>query len=168
MKLNIRPAQMFAFAIVTLFASHPARAATDANRSVFEAIYKASAKALKDRDLKTINSYEAEDFSLKTIDGKSMNREQANASLEKSLAIFKTISKADEEITEIKIENDTATLQVTEKMSATTIADPQGKEHSVESTTKSRDIWIKKGDKWLIKYSEVLEDTSTLDGKPMK
>jgi len=168
MKLKNRAAQIVALSLVTLFTTSLVRAATDTNRAVFEGIYKIYAKAMQNRDAKTIISYETDDFTMKTSDGKTLNRDQANAMLEQSLAIFKTVSKIDEQITDLKVENGTATLTVTEKMTATTIADPQGKEHVIDGSTKSKDIWVKKGDKWMIKSTEVLEDTTTIDGKSVK
>jgi ketosteroid isomerase-like protein len=168
MKLKNSAAQIVALGLLTLFTSTLAHAATDANRTVFEGIYKIYATAMKDHDAKTIISYETDDFTFKTSDAKTLNRDQANALIQQSLAILKTISKLDQDITDIKVENGTATLIVTEKMTATSIADPQGKQHIIDGITKSKDIWVKKGDKWMIKSTEVLEDTSTIDGKPVK
>jgi ketosteroid isomerase-like protein len=168
MKLKNQLSQIFAVALVTIFTASLVQAATDANRAAFEGIYKIYGKAMQDRDAKTIISYETDDFTMKTSDGKTLSRDQANTVLEQSLAIFKTVSKIDEQITDLKVENGTATLTVTEKMTATTIADPQGKEHVIEGNTKSKDIWVKKGDKWMIKSSEMLEDTTTIDGKSVK
>jgi ketosteroid isomerase-like protein len=168
MKLKNRTAQIAALALVTLFPAISVLAATDPNRSVFEGIYKAYATAFKDRDAKTIISLETDDFTLKGPDGKTLNRDQAHTVLEHNLAILKTISKIDEDITDIKVENGTATVSVSEKITATTIPDPQGKEHVIDGATKSHDIWIKKGDKWMIKFSEILEDTTMVDGKSSK
>ena len=167
MKLKNLGAQILVMS-VAIFAAGFVYGATDSTRTTFEGIYKMYGKATQDKDAKTIISYETDDFTMKTSDGKTLTRDQANAMLEQSLAIFKTISKIDEQITDIKVENDTATLMVTEKMTATTIADPQGKEHVMDGATKSKDIWVKKGDKWMIKSSEILEDTTTIDGKPVK
>jgi ketosteroid isomerase-like protein len=141
--------------------------ATDANRTALEQVYKDYANALKNKDAKAIIAFETDDFSMKDSSGKTMKRDEANAILQQALAVFKTISNVDEQITDLKMENGTATLMVSEKMVGT-IVDPQGKEHMLDGITKSRDIWVKDANKWKIKYSEVLEDTSTLDGKAVK
>jgi hypothetical protein len=118
--------------------------------------------------VKAIIALETDDFTLKTFHGKILNREEANAVLEQNLAFLKTVSKIDEDIIEIKVENGTATVMVAEKMTGTTIPDRQGKGHILEGATKSRDIWIKKDDKWMVKSSETLEEATTLDGKSAK
>lgn len=149
---------------VGVIAANFASGATDANRSALETVYSKYTKALKEKDARTVSSYETDDFTIELSSGETLNRQQADALLKQTLGSLKTISNAGAQITDVKTENGTATVSVTETMTAT-MADSQGREHVISATTKSRDVWVKIDEKWRIKSSKVLEDKSTLDGK---
>jgi ketosteroid isomerase-like protein len=163
MNLKHRSRGTLALVFAAILLAKGALAATDTNRTAFTDIYKKVSKALKEKDMNTIISYETEDYTSKSLSGETENRDQTNEKLKQGFSVFKKISSFDEEIVEAKFENDTATIVVSETMKAT-IADPEGKDHTVNGLTKSRDIWVKKDGKWKIKSSEMIEDKSTLDG----
>jgi ketosteroid isomerase-like protein len=168
MNLKHRSCGTLALVFAAILLAKGALAATDTNRAAFTDIYTKVSKALKEKDMKekdmnTIISYETEDYTSKSLSGETENRDQTNEKLKQGFSVFKKISSFDEEIVEAKFENDTATIVVSETMKAT-IADPEGKDHTVNGLTKSRDIWVKKDGKWKIKSSEMIEDKSTLDG----
>ena len=152
---------------VSVIAANFASGATDANRSALEDVYSKYTKALKEKDTRTVSSYETDDFAIKLSSGEILNRQQADALLEQTLGSLRTVSKADAQITDVKTENGTATVIVTETMTAT-MADNQGREHVITASTKSRDVWVKIDGKWRIKSATVLEDKSTLDGKAVR
>jgi ketosteroid isomerase-like protein len=167
MNLKNRSYRTLGLIFAALLLANSVWAATDTNRTALADIYKTLSKALKEKDIDKITSYETEDYTSKSLSGETKNREQTNENLKQGFSIFKKISSFDEEILEAKFENDTATVVVSEKMTAT-LADPEGKEHTLNGLTKSRDLWVKKGGQWKIKSSEMTEDKSTLDGKSVR
>jgi ketosteroid isomerase-like protein len=167
MTLKNRSYQILGFLFAVLLLADGAWAATDTNRTALADIYKTLSKALKEKDMATIISYETDDYTSKSLSGETKNREQTNENLKQGFSIFKKISSFEEEIIEAKFENDTATIVVSEKMTAT-LSDPEGKDHTLNGLTKSRDIWAKKDGKWKIKSSEMIEDKSTLDGQAVR
>lgn len=154
MNLKLQSFRVLPLVIAVLFLTNGAQAAADPNRAALTDIYKILSKALMEKDIKTIISYETDDYTSKSLSGETQNREQTNEHLKQGFSVFKKISSFDEEIIEAKFENDTATIVVSEKMTAT-ISDPEGKDHAVNGLTKSRDIWVKKDGKWKIKSSEI-------------
>jgi hypothetical protein len=164
--MNLRTKGLYSvISALTLLAAGLVYGAIDANRNVIEDIYKIVTKALAEKDVKTITSYETDDFKATSVSGRVQNRSEADSALESLLTILK-ISKAEEQVIAMKMENGTITVTVSEKLSGT-FAGTDGKDHLMVIDSKSRNTWVKVDQKWRIKRSDEIEDASTLDGKKL-
>jgi ketosteroid isomerase-like protein len=154
-----------ALIFANVFAIHCASAETDSDRNALEAIYQQYTQAIKHKDPEVIFSYETDDFSVKTVDGKTLNHQQADAAMLQSIQSMKAISSVDVKVMEVKTETNQTTVVVSQKIIAK-VVDSEGKEYAWIDDNKSRDSWIKVEGKWKIKFSKNLEDSQTFDGKP--
>ena len=157
----------FALIFANVFAIYCANAETDSDRNALEAIYQQYAQAIKHKDPKVIFDYETDDFSVKTMDGKILNHQQADTVMLQSIQSMKAISSVDVKVIKVKVETNQTTVVVSQKIVAK-VVDSEGKEYAWVGDNKSRDTWIKVEGKWRVKFSEDLEDSQTFDGKPAK
>jgi ketosteroid isomerase-like protein len=157
--------QLFALAII-LATPVLGIAATDSDRNDLSKIYQVYAQVMKQKDLATILSFETDDFTHKLLSGKTLNRQQDAANTRQAFLATKVISRVDVQVLDLKIQSAQANVVASQILEAT-IVDPQGKEHTLVSKSKSRDTWVKVEGHWKIKYSEDFEGSDTIDGHPV-
>jgi hypothetical protein len=144
----------------------PARADEKGARHELEAIYAKVDEATKNKDVKAMRAYMAEDFSMKTEDGKILNRNETLDVITQSLGQVGEIQSSTTKIDNLKEEDGTVVVDTTQILKAT-IDGQDGKSHQLVATAKSRDTWIHKEHSWLVKHSESLGQSATMDGKAL-
>jgi len=110
-----------------------------------------------------------EDFKMKEPSGKTMTGQQVQEMMKAQLAMVKKITESKISITKFEQKGDTAV--VTTKMvlagELMPMDEKDKKVHKLQSTTTSRDHWVKTKKGWKVKLVEALTDKTTIDGKPM-
>lgn len=149
-----------------LHVSGPARADEKTDRHALEAIYAKVDQAIKNKDVKSIRAYMTEDFSLKRQDGKVLNRNESLDSIEQSLGQLGEIHSSTTTINDLKEVEGTAVADTTQVLKAR-IDGPDNKSHELVATAKSRDTWSQTEHGWMIKRSEDLGQSATMDGQPL-
>jgi ketosteroid isomerase-like protein len=135
-------------------------------RHDLEAVYAKVDQATKNKDIKALRAYMAEDFSAKTQDGKVLTRDEALSALEQSLGAMGEIHSSVTTIDSLKEEGDAVIVETTQTVKASATG-PDNKSHEVVATAKSRDTWAHTKQGWMIKHSEDLGQSVTVDGHPM-
>ncbi len=155
-----------ALLLATLGFGYTARAEDDPNVKELTAIYAELDAAFKAKNLELLTSYYAKDYTVEQK-GKTLKREEAIASLEEGLAVVKEISSATSTIIKVEQVEGNYIVDLTQ-VAKGTIAGPDGKDHVLEVSGKSRDWWIKTDDgKWENIHGEDLNSTVLVDGKPV-
>ena len=155
-----------ALLLATLGFGYTARAEDDPNVKELTAIYAKLDAAFKAKDLELLTSYYAKDYTAEQK-GKTLKREEAVASLGEALSIVKEISSATSTIVKVEQVEGNYIVDLTQ-VAKGTIAGPDGKDHVLEASGKSRDWWIKTDEgKWENIHSEDLSSTVLVDGKPV-
>jgi ketosteroid isomerase-like protein len=149
-----------------LSVSGPARADEKEARHALETIYAKVDEATKNKDVKSIRAYMAEDFSLKRQDGKVLNRNQSLDSIEQSLGQLGEIHSSTTTINNLKEAEGTTVAETTQVLKAT-IDGPDNKSHELVATARSRDTWSQTEHGWMIKQSEELGQSAMMDGQPL-
>jgi ketosteroid isomerase-like protein len=144
----------------------PARADEKEARHDLEAIYAKVDQATKNKDVKSLRAYMAEDFSMKREDGKVLNRNESLDVITQSLGQVGEIQSSTTTIDKLKEEDGTVVADTTQILKAT-IDGQDSKSHQLVATAKSRDTWIHTEHGWLIKHSDDLGQSATMDGKPL-
>lgn len=165
-KTKLMAAALTMLLVSMLFAGVAAHADEKEARHDLEAIYAKVDQATKNKDIKTIRSYMAEDFSAKTQDGKVLKRDEALGTLEQSLAAMGEIHSSMTTIDSLKEEENGAVAETTQTVKAT-VNGPDNKSHELVATAKSRDTWAHSKQGWMIKQSEDLGQSVTVDGQPV-
>ena len=126
-------------------------------------------KAIKDKKIDAMASVMTEDFKFQSKDGKSFTNKQTLQLTEQMFSALQTVHESVSKVEKVE-EGDTATtLVATVKQTLKgTITGPDGKPHELVSITVSKDQWVDTEDGWKMKASTTIEETLTLDGKPMQ
>jgi ketosteroid isomerase-like protein len=152
--------------VSTLLASMLVRADEKEARHELEAIYAKVDEATRNKDIKAIRAYMAEDFTSKRQDGKILDRNESLETLAQSLNSLKEIQSSSTKIDKLKEENGALIADTTQLLKAT-IDGPDNKPHELVATAKSRDTWSHTEHGWMIKHSEDLGQSATMDGNPL-
>lgn len=163
MKLRLMSSLLATMAIAVAGIAQDASAAQKA----IEARYAQYVKAIKAKDLKGVMALSAGNRTYKTKEGQTVQR----ADIERSIAAqFKVVKSYDElkfAIKNFKLNGKEASMIVSSTTKAK-IALPNGDKTAVlASKTESRVWWTNTDKGWLILKSEVIDDSQTLDGKPI-
>jgi ketosteroid isomerase-like protein len=125
-------------------------------RKELEAVYAKIDEAIKDKDLKTLESLLSEDYE-KQAEGKTIKRPEAIAQMKKSLEAVKTVESVKTTIDKIKQVEGNQIVDYTQTAKVK-ITDENGKDQSVVITTKGRDWWVKDDDgEWICVSAERIE-----------
>jgi len=75
------------------------------------------------------------------------------------------VDKRTTTIEKMEIKGNTARV-ITQEELAVTMVDAQGKPHKVVSKATTRDTWVKTPQGWKVKMTEILDEQTTIDGRP--
>lgn len=142
-------------------------AADDSVKKELEAIYAKMDKAIKAKDLKTLETFYAEDFEL-IMDGKAHKRAEAWEVLKKQIEMMKEFSQVKTTIEKIQHVEGNEVADVKYEVKGTIIL-PDGKDGALDVVGKSREFWQKGEDgKWLMNTSEDLGSEVKINGQIVK
>ena len=128
----------------------------DDTRKELEAVYAKIDKAIKDKDIETLESLLGEDYE-KQADGKTIKRAEAIAQMKKSFEIAISVESFKTTIDKIKQVEGNQIVDYTQTAKIK-ITDENGKDQSKVITTKGRDWWVKDDDgKWICVGAERIE-----------
>ncbi len=107
----------------------------------------------------------APDFLYKAKNGNVMNKQMVEQAMRAQYALIKSVDKRTTTIKKMEIKGNTARV-ITQEELAVTLVDAQGKPHKVVSKATTRDTWVKTPQGWKVKMTEILDEQTTIDGKP--
>jgi hypothetical protein len=139
-------------------------------RKELETSYASMAKALKEKDLQTLMSYLAGDYTQKGLTGTVANRRQVERDLKQTIDSMETLS-ATYKIISLAVGKNETTANILYSFSGLTKPDqdPQGRAHRVEFVSPMRATWTKLDQGWRLKRMEELKGgLLKVDGKPSK
>jgi ketosteroid isomerase-like protein len=105
------------------------------------------------------------DFLYKTKSGEVWNKQMVEAAMRTQYARTKSVDKRTTTIKRMEIKGNTARV-TTEEVVAVTMLDAQGVPRKWQSKATTRDTWVKTPQGWKVKLTEVLNEQTTVDGKP--
>jgi len=107
----------------------------------------------------------APDFLYKAKNGNVMNKQMVEQAMRAQYALIQSVDKRTTTIKKMEIKGNTARV-ITQEELAVTLVDAQGKPHKVVSKATTRDTWVKTPQGWKVKMTEILDEQTTIDGKP--
>jgi len=107
----------------------------------------------------------APDFLYKAKNGNVMNKQMVEQAMRAQYALIQSVDKRTTTIKKMEIKGNTARV-ITQEELAVTMVDAQGKPHKVVSKATTRDTWVKTPQGWKVKMTEILDEQTTIDGKP--
>jgi len=151
---------------ITVAGINPCFADDAATRKAIDKQYAKISQALKARNFKAIDTVTAPDYTVKLSEGQVATWPQIKAQVAMQLSFLQKITSASDKITKFAVKGNEARVDVTESI-AGVVGDPQtqGKVHTMVVGTQYKDTWVKSGDSWLRKHSDVLAGTLSMDGK---
>jgi ketosteroid isomerase-like protein len=107
----------------------------------------------------------APDFLYKAKNGNVMNKQMVEQAMRAQYALIQSVDKRTTTIKKMEIKGNTARV-ITQEELAVTMVDAQGTPHKVVSKATTRDTWVKTPQGWKVKMTEILDEQTTIDGKP--
>ncbi|MBI4751729.1 MAG: nuclear transport factor 2 family protein [Acidobacteria bacterium] len=169
LKITRRP-MLFLTAFFLFFAPLFVQAApVQEEAKEIQAHYSELDKAIKDKKIEAMASVITEDFKFQSKDGRSFTNKQTLQLTEQMFSALQTVHESVSKVEKVEEGDDATTLVATVKQTLKgTITGPDGKPHELVVVTVSKDHWVDTEDGWKMKASTTIEETSTLDGKPMQ
>lgn len=107
----------------------------------------------------------APDFLYRAKNGNVMNKQMVEQAMRVQYALIQSVDKRTTTIEKMEIKGNTARV-ITQEELAVTMVDAQGKPHKVVSKATTRDTWVKTPQGWKVKMTEILDEQTTIDGRP--
>ena len=139
-----------------------------ATRKALQQQYAKITQAYKTKSIKPIQDVSTPDYTLTMPSGQVVTRQQMESQFAMQLSFLQNVSNVSSKLGKIDVKGKEAKVDALETISAS-ISDPQtqGKVHTVDSSNQYRDTWVKLGNGWLRKHSDLLKVTMKMDGKPL-
>jgi ketosteroid isomerase-like protein len=139
-------------------------------RKELESSYASMARALKEKDLQTLMSHLADDYTQKGLTGKIKNRRQVESDLRQTMDSLETLNATYRIVTIVVGKNEAiANIHYGFSGVTKTDVDPAGESLSVEFISPMRAVWTKTERGWRLKRMEELKGGMLkLNGKPSK
>ena len=161
-------ARLSALALLTACTLLPTlgRADDTATRKAIEKQYAKIAQAYKTKTIKPIQDVSTPDYTLTLPSGQVATRQQMEQQFGTLVSFIQSITSASDKISKVSVKGSTAVVDTVETVNGV-VADPQtqGKTHTLGTSTQYRDTWVKAGNTWLRKHSDLLKSAMTTDGK---
>ena len=130
--------------------------ADESVRKELEAVYAKIDAAVKAKDVATLESLLADDYE-KRAGGKTLNQEQTVAEMKKNFEMVKRVESVKTTINKIQQVEGNEIVDYTQT-GKVTVTGADGKDQTIEVTTKGRDWWVKGDDgNWVCVASERVE-----------
>lgn len=130
--------------------------ADESVRKELEAVYAKIDAAVKAKDVATLESLLADDYE-KRAGGKTLNQEQTIAEMKKNFEMVKRVESVKTTINKIQQVEGNEIVDYTQT-GKVTVTGADGKDQTIEVTTKGRDWWVKGDDgNWVCVASERVE-----------
>jgi hypothetical protein len=147
------------------------RADDAAVRKELTALFSRFAAAFKKKDVKTALSFFAPEYSAKEM-GRTVTRADVEKQMNQAMANLKSIESLSWDIQKLTVKGNTATVEARETMNATVVDNlgnlgPKGQTHKIGDVERTRDVFVKTPQGWLLKQSETLSAQVTIDGKKL-
>lgn len=140
--------------------------AQDSVRKELQAMYAKIGSAVKSKDLKTLDSLLAKDYENR-VEGKTYNKEQTIAQMKQHFDGTKAFSSVKTKIDKIQHVEGNEIVDYTLVIKGT-VTGKNGKDQTLEVTSKGRDWWVKGDDgKWICVAGEEISGDVKIDGKPV-
>jgi|GEM_PF-6939688 len=135
-------------------------------RKELAAVYAKIDAAVKAKDLKTVESFLAEDYEGRS-EGKTKTKAETVAEMKRHFGMVKKFTSSKTKIDKIRHVEGNEIVDYTMLIKGT-VAGPNGKDQTLEVNSKGRDWWVK-GDngKWMCVAGEELSGEVKVDGKPV-
>ncbi len=133
-------------------------------KTILERNYLKFSTAVLKRNIEDIKKLSTSDFIYKYKNGTQMNLKESLDMLKMNLLMMKSVQSASFKINKLTIAGNVAT-SITDIKVAATIAGSNGKTQKLLNTSQTKDTWINTPKGWLIKRSEELKSSTTIDGK---
>ena len=146
--------------------SHPTQSGLDSVRKEIEAQYAKRDQAFKSKDFDFLKSQETSDYSEKAKDGSVRSKEESDALSDQMASMVKEVTDQATKVESVTAgDADGEYIVVSSDHGSLTLATPDGQTHAAEGRSRQRDVWVKTGQGWKIKYHQELESTVQIDGK---
>lgn len=138
----------------------------DSVRRDLEAMYLTQDEAIRKKDFHAFVRTFAPDYSVKLLNGDTLNREQIEGYIKSDMARTKRVEKSASSIDSLLVRHDTAIVVVTHEATRI-LEDAHGQPHRWENQVIHKETWIKTSAGWKIRRLEEVKQVSVLrDGKP--
>jgi len=127
--------------------------------------YARTAQYAKQKNVEGLLRQMTPDFLYKTEKGDVMNKQMVEQVMRAQYALIQSVDKRTTAIKKMEIKGNTARVTTQEEL-VVTMLDPQGKRRKVVSKATTRDTWVKTPQGWKVKMTEILDEKTTIDGKP--
>jgi ketosteroid isomerase-like protein len=142
-----------------------AHADDKAVREILKANYARFAEAYRKNNIEAVSSFLTPDYTSTQSNGQKLTREATIKALRQQRASLSGAT-IENKIDKLTVKGSQAIAIVHARMSGT-IADPQGKRHTLVAIAVSTDTWIKTASGWKIKSDVAQQETLKMDGKLM-
>jgi ketosteroid isomerase-like protein len=151
-------------ALALLLTSGAPAADEAAARKEIDACFGRMAKAFGAKDLKTLSSYMAPDYTQVNTRGRRMSRQQSLAGLKRMMDGMRSLAAA-YRIRSVTLHGREAVVRFRYRYSGSTKPDRSGKKRHIIARIPMRAIWVRSGKSWKMRRAEELEGSSlTVDG----
>lgn len=136
-------------------------------RKTLQALYDRAGASARRKDMSEFFRQTTPDFSMKMTNGQTYEREKIEPWLKQQVAMLKTVTAFSMKIQKLALTSDKAVSTIKGSFSGDLIM-PDGKTHKLVNAGAYKDVWVRQNGGWLCKYTEVLSEKTTLDGKAFK
>lgn len=151
----------------TLSAPAALRAQQTPDKKIARELYDRFAVAIRNKNIKRIGDLMAPGMVNKDRSGKTLSCEAALKTMQQELNELTKVQTARFTVEKSAMQGNNLIVNAAFHLTGS-IADPQGKTHRIDQTSRTRDTWTKIGGNWLVSRSEDLPGGRTLlDGKPI-
>lgn len=158
----------FLVLFLLVFTSLASAQSLDQARKEIQTAYDHIGQALEHKDAKAYGAILSKDFQTKGPNGQAISVDQVVEAMGQLLQPAKTV-QAETELLSIKEGSSPSEAIVEANYSLKIVLPgPDGKDHELIIKSKSREGWTNSGGSWLLRSSEDLSQSVTMDGAPIQ
>src|SRR5262249_54843645 len=132
-------------------------------RHALQTAYAQAGEAWRARDAAALMQMGTSDFTQNMPDGQTISPAEAQAATNERFAPTRQVTRYTIQIESLALNGPEAIATVDEQITMT-FADPAGKPHVRDQSTRARMIWIETPDGWRIRQSDYLTASMKVDG----
>lgn len=131
-----------------------------------EAMNAKAIAAIKKKDAATLIGLLTPDFTFQGTKGEKMTRAQYEQTVKQQFTVVKEVKAASAKVGAVTVKGNTAVAQLSSQLTLT-VADPQGKLHTIMQSSTSEDTMVKTAQGWKLKKTVEKTTSTTMDGLKM-